>query len=117
MQIIVRSLEQQVLVKRLQSPLESMLVTIIKYTNSYFWIVYIVIDFADDKHDDYFYTGVDLVAAVLQWPTGSDAVAQWGCSAIHMLAINHKDHQIRLAQVILVPAIVEFIVAYDLNFS
>ena len=65
----------------------------------------------------YFYTGVDLVAAVLQWPTGSEAVAQWGCSAIHMLAINHKDHQIRLAQVILVLAIVEFIVAYDLNFS
>ena len=42
--------------------------------------------------------GGDLVATMLQWSSGSAAVAQWGCSAIYMLAKHQtREHQQALA--------------------
>jgi len=61
------------------------------------------------------HAGVDLMSAMLQWSSGSEAVAQWGCAAIHMLAINHKDHQQRLAAAGACEAVVRALQKYSDN--
>jgi hypothetical protein len=43
------------------------------------------------------HAGGDLMATVLQWGTGSEAVAEWGCAAIHKLAAQHPEHPQKLA--------------------